>query len=150
MEWKFLPFMCRLRFFEFHADLVHDFSILSLAMASLRISLTSPATLEHIKLNILIRAPHTYDFQFITFYESLRHADVWRHLDSITTHPTGSRLRRVDISISYAFRHREPDEDMIKKTVLDGLPLLHKKGILFVEIVLEIDVAWVYEMLGMR
>jgi hypothetical protein len=140
MEWKFLPFMCRLRFFEFHAYLVHDFNISSFAMASLRISLTSPATLEHIKFNILcvFRASvDWHNFNFNTFYESLRHADVWRHLDSITTHPTGSRLRRVDINISYAVRCEEPDEDKIKKAVLDGLPLLHKKGILFVEAVLK-------------
>jgi hypothetical protein len=134
--------MCRLRFFEIDAHLgsatMYDFDILSLFMGSLRISLTSPATLEHLKFKILFRGCH-YTFNSNTFYENLRDADVWRHLDSITTHPTGSRLRRVDIDINYAFRYigfAEPVEDKVKKAVLDGLPLLHTKGILFVEAVL--------------
>jgi hypothetical protein len=133
MESKFLPFMCRLRFFEIDALItsMRSFKSLSLVMSSLCISLTSPATLEHLKFNINFRC--SYDDNFS---ESLRHADVWRHLDSITTRPTGSRLRRVDIN--YAFHCddlEEPDEDEVKKAVLDCLPLLHTKGIpsLFVE-----------------
>jgi hypothetical protein len=141
MESKFLPFMCRLRFFEIYAYIgsatMDDYNILSLFMGSLRISLTSPATLEHLKFNVQFRCSScNYDF-FNTYYADFCDADVWRHLDSITTHPTGSRLRRVDINISYAVRCEEPDEDKIKKAVLDGLPLLHKKGILFVEAVLK-------------
>ena len=139
MKSKFLPFMCRLRFFEINAYLgsatMHDFNILSLFMGSLRISLTSPTTLEHLKFKILFRGFQS-TFNFNTFYENLRHADVWRHLDSITTHPTGSRLRRVDISINYSFRIidlEEPDEDEVQKAVIDGLPLLHTKGIFFVK-----------------
>jgi hypothetical protein len=96
----FLPFMCRLRFFEVHIGLsatIHDFSLLSFFMESLCISLTSPATLEHLKLNIRFRGSNIYNSDPNAFYENLRHADVWRHLDSITTLPTGSRLRRVDI-----------------------------------------------------
>jgi hypothetical protein len=138
MESKHLQFMCRLRFLEIYAYLVsasmRDFNTLSFFMSSLRISLSSPATLEHLKFNINFRC--SYD---CNFSESLRHADVWRHLDSITTHPTGSRLRRVDININYAFHCgdlEDPDEDEVKKAVLDGLPLLHTKGILFVKAVL--------------
>jgi hypothetical protein len=141
MESKYLPFMCRLRFFEIYAylgsasmDSMRDFNTLSFFMSSLRISLTSPATLEHLKFNINFRCSRDHNF-----IEGLRHADVWRHLDSLTTHPAGSQLRRVDININYAFRCgdlEEPDEDEIKKAVLDGLPLLHTNGILFVEAVL--------------
>jgi hypothetical protein len=123
--------MCRLRFFEINAYLgpatTLDFNALSFFMGSLRISLTFPATLEHLKFNI--------QFQVFDTYENLRHADVWRHLDSIITHPTGSRLRRVDININYPFVSEEPVEDKVKKAILDCLPLLHTKGILFVEVV---------------
>jgi hypothetical protein len=108
---------------------MHELNTLSFLMSSLRISLTSPATLEHLKLNIDFRC-----FYDDNFSEKLRHADVWRRLDSIATHPTGSRLRRVDININYTFRGLEGlDEDKVEKAVLDGLPLLHTKGILFVE-----------------
>jgi len=73
------------------------------------------------------------------FYHDLRDDDVWSHLDSIITHPTGSRLQRVDIDIRYSFRDddnvTEPDDDDIVEAVLDGLPLLREKGILFVEAV---------------
>jgi hypothetical protein len=68
---------------------------------------------------------------------NLRNPDVWSQLDSIITHPTGSRLQRVDIDIDYAFRYddnvREPGNNEILKALLDGLPLLREKGILFVE-----------------
>jgi hypothetical protein len=104
-------------------------------MCSLCISLTSPATLEHLELNIRFHGSNIY-FN-IAFYEKLRDADVWRHLDSIISHPTGSRLQRVDINIDYTFRYhdyrREPDKDEMEKAVLDALPLLRTKGILFVE-----------------
>ena len=114
----------------------HDFDILSFLMGSLCISLTPPATLEHLEVNILFRGA-TDDFAYYTFYEDLRAAEVWRHLDSITTHPVGSRLQRVDINIDYKFRYNdnggEPDKDEVSKAVFDGLPLLHTKGILFVK-----------------
>ena len=65
-------------------------------------------------------------------------SDVWSHLDSITTHPTGSRLQRVDINIQYCFRYddemdSEPDESEVEEPFLDALPLLREKGILFVK-----------------
>jgi hypothetical protein len=105
-------------------------------MRSLRISLTSPATLEHLKFKIWFRG-YNNNFNHDRFYQYLRNAHVWSHLDSIITHPIGSRLQRVDIDIDYAFRTSdivmEPDNDEILKAVLDGLPLLRERGILFVE-----------------
>ena len=133
--------MCRLRFFEIHFDFGYasepdydrDFRILSVLMGSLFMSLTSPATLEHLEFNIR--------FDSISegiFYENLRNADVWSYLDSITTYPTSSRLRRVDININYFVYEEDEDgdedvENEILKVVLDGLPLLRTKGILFVK-----------------
>jgi hypothetical protein len=73
----------------------------------------------------------------MVFFNDLRDADVWSHLDSIITHPTGSRLQRVDINIRYAFRRDdnviEPDDTEVSEAVLNALPLLRKKGILFVK-----------------
>jgi hypothetical protein len=140
---KFLPFMCRLRFFEIYVnfnyeyDGMHGFDIvLSFLMDSLCISLTSPATLEHLKFNIMFRGQEMENYYY-EFYNNLRSAEVWGHLDSITTLPTGSQLQRVDINIDYSLResdyYREPDEDEVLKTVLDKLPLLRTKGILFVK-----------------
>jgi hypothetical protein len=134
--------MCRLRFFEIDIRLgsatVHDFDNLSFLMSSLCISLTSPATLEHLKFDIWFRGSKN---RFIDreeeFFEHLRDAYAWSRLDSLTSHPTGSRLQRVDINIGYFFRYddyvREFFEDNVLNAVLDGLPLLHTKGILFVE-----------------
>ena len=135
--------MCRIRFFEVNVNLGpatwHDFDILSLLMASLCISLTSPAILEHLEFNISFSR---LDYGFVIheeglFFENLRVADAWCHLDSITSHPTGSRLQRVDININYSFRYDdnvgEPDENEVLNAVLDSLPLLHTKGILFVK-----------------
>ena len=132
--------MCRLRFFEIFADLgratFYDFDILSFFMGSLSISVTSPATLEHLVFNVSFSG-HDNRFDHYEFYRNLRDADVWTYLDSISTHPTGSRLQRVDVNIRYAFRWDddvcEPDEDEVLKAVLDGLPLLRAKGILFVK-----------------
>jgi len=138
----FLPFMSRLRFLKIEVDLGaaanNDFEILSSLMGSLCISLTSPATFEHLEFNIdFCGYSNSLDEEQI--YEDIRHADAWSHLDSITYHPTGSRLQRVDINIDYCFRWGDdgckPDEDEIEKAVLDGLPLLHTKGILFVKAV---------------
>ena len=120
-------------------------------MRSLCSSLTSPATLEHLEFNIWFCAnsnefefeyddsdSDSDDYEVSTFYDDLRDADVWRQLDSITTHPTGSRLQRVDISINYYFddQGEESDKQKVSKAVLDGLPLLRAKGILFVKAVL--------------
>jgi hypothetical protein len=111
-------------------------------IGSLCISLTSLATLEHLKLDIRF-IKSICDFDYNVFYEDLGDADVWRHLDSTATHPTGSRLQleRVDININYALScdddREEPDMDKVKKTVFDCLPLLRTKGILFIEVVLE-------------
>jgi hypothetical protein len=146
--------MCRLRIFEIYAYLVdasmEEFDILSSVMDSLCMSLTSPATLEHLKFNICFHGNTKNDFDNHKFYEDLR--NVWSHLDSITTHPTGSRLQQVDININYTFRFedgydndsyddpdyvREPDEGEVLKAVYDGLPLLHAKGILFVKATLD-------------
>ena len=58
-------------------------------------------------------------------------------VDSIIAHPIGSRLRRVDIDIEYSLQYEddagEPEEIEVVESVLDALPLLHKKGVLFVE-----------------
>ena len=118
------PFMCSLRFFEINVVMDHfDIFKLSLLMGSICISLTSPATLEHLKLKI----------RFLDYSNS--NAEGWSRLDSITSHPAGSRLQRVDIIITYpycsnGYRHyvKESVED-----VLDGLPLLCIKDILFVD-----------------
>ena len=139
--------MCRLRYFKISVELgsatTHDFDILSFLMGSLCISLTSPATLEHLQFNIWfsdVDDDDEFDYReyVYEFYDNLRDAKAWSHLDSITTHPTGSQLQRVDINIHHCFRNDnylpvvEPDEDEVKKAVLDGLPLLRAKGILFV------------------
>ena len=139
----FLPFMRHLRLLEIYIDFGpatwNDFDVL---MYSLEISLATPATLEHLELNVRFRGAID-DFDFNIFYEDLREGggdiDAWSHLDSIATHPAASRLQRVDINVIYAFRceedKAEPDEDKVVKALLDGLPLLRTKGILFVKAV---------------
>ena len=116
----------------------YDLNILTFKflMDSLSISLTTPSTLEHLELNIRF-----HDNCLNPFYENLQEA--WSHLDSFTTHSAGSRLKRVDINIEYSFRCLESydddgeldefDEDELLKSVLNGLPLLHSKGILSVK-----------------
>ena len=139
----FLPFMCRLRFFEININLSSaawfSFDTLSMAlsflMGSLCTSFTSPATLEHLKLNILfdssINVPDHIILFALGFYHNLRdHANIWSHLDSVTTHPTGSRLQRVDININCTF---VVSDEEASKAVRDALPLLCTKGILFVK-----------------
>jgi hypothetical protein len=85
-------------------------------MRSLCISLRSPATLEHLEFKIRFDGRTNN-----TFYEVLRDAD------------------QLDININYAFRYdndgEDPDDDKVEKAVLDGLPSLRTKGILFVEAV---------------
>ena len=136
----FLPFMCRLRVFEIFISpssaTWKDFSILSFLMRSLRLSLTSPATLEHLQLGIQFEGNDNF-FPYHELFCDLRDDDVWSHLDSIITHPTGSRLQRVDINIRYCIGYdddgMEPDETEVIEPVLDALPLLREKGILFVK-----------------
>ena len=133
----FLPFMCGLRFFEVYLDLEggteRDFNVFFFLIGSLSISLTSS---EHLEFNIRFRYGNSNNIN-PTFYENFRNA--WSLLDSITYHH--SRLQRVEININYACycEHddgTEPDKDEFLKAVFDGLPLLHAKGILFVEAVL--------------
>ena len=113
------------------------FDNLSLLIRSLRVSLTSPATLEHLKFDIEFTSD---DFDLDDVFNDLRDADVWSHLDSIITHPTGSRLQRVDINIVYRdnswdeYTIMEPRNTEFSEPVFDALPLLRKKGILFVEV----------------
>ena len=51
--------------------------------------------------------------------------------------PTGSRLQRVDINLLYTFLEYDDmpglDHTEVSRRVLDALPLLREKGILFVE-----------------
>jgi hypothetical protein len=138
-------FMCRLRFFKVYINLgsinLDNLAIFSFLIGSraLFISLTSPATLELLRFKIRFRR-RLLSFEH-TFYENPRRADVWKHLDSITSHPTGSRLRRVDISIEYTLHFHDYEDrfdnlkDELEKSVLDcsSLPSLCSKGILFVE-----------------
>ena len=134
--------MCNLRLLEFHIDLGaagwEDFAVLASLMGLLPISLTYPATLEHLEFNISVRAA-SHDFDN-NFYESL--SKTWRNLDSITTHPTGSRLQRVDINIKAGFsrkfcdctrERKEIDENKVLEDAFDALPLLHKKGMVFIK-----------------
>ena len=115
---------------------MHHFDILSLLIGSLSISLTSP---EHLKFDIQFRGYQADDFSPSSFYERLRNA--WSQLDSIATHPTTSRLRRVDINVTCDFRYTTNDDGLlvdrneISKAVLDGLPLLCRKAVLFVKAV---------------
>ena len=128
--------MCRLRFLEIYLDLssgtTHDFKMLSSLFGSLSISLTSP---EHLKFDIRFRYNpnnNSNNNSITTFYENLRNA--WCDLDSIASHPTSSRLQRVDININYVSHCNglKVEKDEFLKAVLDGLPLLRTKGILFV------------------
>ena len=135
----FLPFMCRLRVLEIYIDAPIGLGILSFLIRSLRDSLTSPATLEHLKFDIVFTG-YDNNLAYYRFFNALHsNADVWSHLDSIITHPTGSRLQRVDINIKYKFRPgydgdvTEPHTTECLKPLLDALPLLREKGILFVE-----------------
>lgn len=155
---KFLPFICGLRVFKIDFDLgpatVDDLGVLSFLMGSLGMSLTSPATLEHLEFSIRFSDRIGFGERLVTphfnsdrFIEDLRDADVWSHLDSITTHPGGSRLKRVDINIIYTFlceNFREEfvrDENVVLKTVLDGLRSLRTKDILFVKILFGENIA---------
>jgi len=127
-------------FFEIYVHLGDETlrDLFKLLMGSLCISLTSPATLEHLKFKFSFCGFEDSD-RFHDFYRDFRDADVWSHLDSFATHPTqaGSRLQRVDIIIDYTCYlldgYYNADTDILLDAVLDGLPLLRTKGILFVE-----------------
>ena len=136
----FLPFMCRLRVLEIRIDpssaTMRDFGILSLLI--LCISLTSPATLEHLKIDIVFKGSGYFDYYAL--FDDIRDAEVWSHLDSIITHPTGSRLQTVGVCITYSPRCDskgvEPDETEVLEPFLDALPLLCEEGILYVQAIL--------------
>ena len=98
-------------------------------MVSLCSSPTSPATLELLELNIQLLYGST-DFNFSSLCHQLRVTDAWSHLASITTHPAGLRLQRVGINNIFD-DGAEADMDEVLKAVLDRLPLLHMKSILF-------------------
>jgi len=130
----FLPFMCRLRI-SLNFTNTYDFKILSSLMDSLCISLISPATLEQLEVNIILLYDHVFDVDM--FYQGLHDAEAWSHLDSFTTHPSGSRLQQVNIYVDYFTSEdnwNDPSEDEILKAVYDGLPLLCTKGILSVKV----------------
>jgi hypothetical protein len=70
-------------------------------------------------------------------YENFRDANIWSHQDSIATHLTCSRLQRVDIQVNilclFCYDNEEElVENEVLEAVLDVLPLLGTKGILFV------------------
>ena len=137
----FLPFIYRLRFLEIYIDFSsgtdRDFRVLSSLIGSLSTSLASP---ERLEFNFQFHGNNQFNPN--TFYVNLR--NVWSPLELIATHPNGfeSPLQRVDIKINYVTycKHgdgEEPDKDKFLEAVHDGLPLLHAKGILFVEAVIK-------------
>ena len=139
----FLPFMYRLRVLEIyldpHSTTMSDFGILYFVIRSLRVGLTSPAALEHLKFDIVFSNYYMHDtVDRDLFYDDLREADIWSHLDTIITHPTGSQLQRVEINIRSFYDEvgytMEPDNSGASKPVLDALPLLREKRILFVKV----------------
>jgi hypothetical protein len=123
----FLPFMCSLRFFEIYVVLssatLSFFDILSFLMGSLCISLTSLATWSS-----TLGGRDYVRYNSYRFIANLCDADVWTRLDSITTHPAGSRLQGVVINIDYTLRYDdyrqfEPVETRgeVVRSVLDSL-----------------------------
>ena len=126
--------MSRLRCLEIYIDLSsgddHDFHVLSFFMLSLSISLAHPSVLQHLAFNIRFHDPDPD-----LFYHKLN--NIWSPLNDITFYPTTSWLQRVEVNISYLFRYdndeEEPVMDEVSKAVLEGLPILNTRGILFVE-----------------
>jgi len=100
---------------------------LSFMIHSLRVSLSSPTKLEHLKFCMEFSYLNHLDWD--AFFDDLRYADVWKHLDSFATHPSGSRLQRVEIDIRFNGNVR----DSVVEHILDALPLLREKSILFVK-----------------
>jgi len=132
----FLPFMSHPRVVEIDASpystTIRDMNILSFMIRTLGVSLASPATLEHLKFSIEIESDDDH-FNGNAIFDDLRYADVWKHLDSFSTHPSCSRLQRVDIEIKFEDNLVGYDETKVVKPILDALPLLGRRGILFVK-----------------
>jgi hypothetical protein len=114
------------------APTLSDIKAMSFIMHSLRISLTAPPTLERLTF-CLVFEPWGKNFP-PTFSHDMRNANFWNDLDSFVTHPTASRLQRVDIDISYSRVDPLywPDHDKVVESILGSLPLLRERGILFV------------------
>jgi hypothetical protein len=128
-----MPFIYRLRIFEIYIDLrsgtEHDFQVVSYFLLTLCVSLTAPAMLQYLQVNIGIR-----NFDPTTFYDNIR--NVWSPLDCLATLPTASQLQRVIIKIiyMYGFGVDEPQiyASEVAVAVFEALPLLSMSGILFV------------------
>jgi hypothetical protein len=71
-------------------------SHLKAIMRSLRISLTAPPTLKHLKFSVTFLMRDEFRRPF---FDEIRDADFWGDLNSFATHPASSRLQRVDIDI---------------------------------------------------
>jgi hypothetical protein len=130
-EPTFLPLMSHLRVFTLWISLlpgtsISYFDILPFMIHSLLVSLSSPATLEHLKLYLDYLDVDNRD----ALHDDLHITGVWSLLDSIITHPTGSRLQRVDIA--YQLASDDENDDIVNRT-FNALPLLREKGVLFVE-----------------
>jgi hypothetical protein len=141
-EPTFLPLMSHLRVFTLCINplppgtWINDFDILPFLIQSLLVTLSSPATLEHVKLYLDFSDVEDRD----ALLDDLHDAGVWKQLDSIITHPTGSRLQRVDINIAYQPASDNESDDIVgtgeadvANRIFDALPLLREKGVLFVE-----------------
>jgi hypothetical protein len=103
--------MNHLRYFKVVVDIDLDCDNLCFLIRSLLFSLASHAILEHIELKISFRSYHDH-LNYYGLFEGLRGVDFWNHLDSITAHPIGSRLQRVDINIEVVRYGRDEDELM--------------------------------------
>jgi hypothetical protein len=77
----------------------------------------SPATLEHLKLNIRFLG-NIYNIDLMRIYVTLMFGGIWTPLPLFQ----GSRLRRVNINIDYAFCYDSGKEYKVEKAVFDGLP----------------------------
>ena len=117
----FLPFMCRLRVLEIYVDPYSEaelryFGILSFLIRSLRISLTSPATLEHLKFDIvfndrfdcdasistplsLSRPVHGYKESTLTFYTPFWNMMICRVLTTL-------KSRDVSLMLCFCFARK--------------------------------------------
>src|SRR6266508_3303287 len=134
----FLPFMSHLHILEIYVNpystTIGHFDILTFLILSLHASSSSPATLEHLKFSITILVDENM-LDNDGFYDNLYSDNVWRHLDSITIHPTGSQLQRVEVDIKFCYDNDDDTVDTgedVLEPIFDELPLLREKGILFV------------------
>jgi len=128
----FLPFMSHLRVLEFYVDphstTIDYFSILTFFIRSLRVG--SPVTLEHLNINITIHINNEM-LDNNRYYQDLYLDEVWSYLDSMATHPAGSRLQRVSVDVSFHYDYDHMDGDADLELILDELPSLQERGILF-------------------